>query len=433
MHEDLITIEENSPGFQLNFDLSESDIQYLESDIFGNNIEVFYKDKFGKPRIKIGSYAGIIQLSKHRIHFSTKVNTKLFYMLSYLKSEERFLFDRNTPIDIKEGFNFFDVIGRFFLNHLNDILKQGLLKKYIRRSENMSFLKGKLLVKNQINENLIDKSRFFCEYEDVTFDNIENRIVLSALNSLISLIRFNTYLRNELRKFEVILKDFISLVKVYPHECIQVRFNRINQYYEDIIKLSQLILEERFIRSVHKGRSRGFNFIVDMNTVYEEFISKIIEEVITGDPKFEGYDVESQSRFKYLVKGGRITIRPDIVIRKNDQEYPVIIDAKYKKGEPQSDYYQVIAYSLALRSSKACCLLYPKTEKRERREDPFILVRNIDRDDSEEVKLYSRSIDLYLNDESGEEMLFEDYIVGVKASVKNILQELLISSTEYIH
>ncbi|MHA1921315.1 MAG: McrC family protein [Promethearchaeota archaeon] len=429
MHEDLITIEENSPGFQLNFDLSESDIQYLESDIFGNNIEVFYKDKFGKPRIKIGSYAGIIQLSKHRIHFSTKVNTKLFYMLSYLKSEERFLFDRNTPIDIKEGFNFFDVIGRFFLNHLNDILKQGLLKKYIRRSENMSFLKGKLLVKNQINENLIDKSRFFCEYEDVTFDNIENRIVLSALNSLISLIRFNTYLRNELRKFEVILKDFISLVKVYPHECIQVRFNRINQYYEDIIKLSQLILEERFIRSVHKGRSRGFNFIVDMNTVYEEFISKIIEEVITGDPKFKGYDVESQSRFKYLVKGGRITIRPDIVIRKNDQEYPVIIDAKYKKGEPQSDYYQVITYSLALRSSKACCLLYPKTEKRERREDPFILVRNIDRDDSEEVKLYSRSIDLYLNDESGEEMLFEDYIVGVKASVKNILQELLISST----
>jgi 5-methylcytosine-specific restriction enzyme subunit McrC len=422
---ELLTIPENSSR-ELDFELSPDDEEYLTSEIFNRgkkrNIEVIY-DRQGKAKIGVGPYAGIIQLTNIRIHFSTKVDMRLFYMLSYLKSEDEFLYDPNTSIEIREGANFFDIIGRLFLNHVNEIMKIGLLKKYVRRKGNLRFLKGKVLIREQIGENLIDKSRFFCEYDDLTFDNMENRIILSALNSLISLIRFSKSIKNELRRFETILKDFISLVDVSPQECNQVRFTRINQYYEDIMKLSKLILEERFIRSVHKGESRGFNFIVNMNKVYEDFITEITEETIKEEPAFSAYEIEKQPSFNRLVKERMIITKPDIVIRKGLKEYPFIIDTKYKREDSNIDYYQVIAYSLALRNSKACCLIYPESEKYRISKESLTLIRDLASEIPDEVKLVARTVDLYLSDER--DLGYNKYINGIKGQISRILLDFI--------
>lgn len=425
MNEEIIEVRENSPGTEIG-EISAEDEAYLQSARFNRgkrkNIEVNYERQGSKAKLRVGPYAGIIQLSKKRIHFSTKVSAHLFYMLSFLRNEDEFLYDPDTPIEMREGVNFFDIIGKFFLNFLNEILRRGLLKKYVRRRENSHFIKGKILIRENIRENMVGESRFLCEYGDLTFDNLENRIVLSALNSLISMIRFNTKIRNELRKTETVLKDFITLVNINPQECKRIRFNRINLYYEDIIRLSRLILEERFIRSIHKGQSRGFNFIVNMNKVYEDFVTEIIEDVF-HDPDFKGFTIESQSRFSSLVEEGRIRIKPDMVIKNDRNEYPFIIDAKYKREEANVDYYQVIAYSLALRSCEACCLLYPQSEASETGEAPLTLVRDIMDEKSKKVRIFAKTVDLYLTDD--ELLEYEEYITRIKAQVKQIIWDFL--------
>ncbi|MDH5461256.1 MAG: McrC family protein [Candidatus Bathyarchaeota archaeon] len=425
MAEDIITIRENSTK-DLDFELSLKEEEYLKGGIFNRgrrkNIEVFYSRQ-RKPIVRVGPYAGIIQLTKRRIHFSTKVDVRLFYMLSFLKSEDEFLYDPETPIEIREGVNFFDIIGKFFLNYLHEILRMGLLKKYVRKKENLRFLKGKIMIKEQIKQNLVDKSRFFCEYEDLTFDNLENRIVLSALHSVISLIRFNRRIKNELRRYEAILKEFISLVRINPADCNFVKFNRVNQHYEGIMKLSKLILEERFIRSIHKGESRGFNFIVNMNKVYEDFITEIIEEIIDHDPEFKEFKIEKQPRFNKLVKERTMITRPDIVIRKGRKTYPFIVDTKYKREDSNADYYQVIAYSLALRHSKACCLIYPESEKSKISKEPLTLIRDLTAEIPDEVKLYARTVNLYIPEV--EKPNYEDYINRIKAQIKSILLDFI--------
>ena len=425
MYDDIFIIEENSER-EIDFELSSGDEEYLTSETFNRgkrrNIEVFY-NREGKARVRVGPYAGIVQLSNKRIHFSTKVDTRLFFMLSYLKSEDEFLYDPNTPIEIREGANFFDIIGRLFLNHLIEIMRRGLLKKYVRKKENMRFLKGKILVRDQIRENLIDRSKFFCEYEDLTFDNLENRIILSALSSLISLIRFSKSIKTDLRRFETILKDFISLANANPQECNLVRFNRINQYYEEIIKLSRLILEERFIRSIQKGESRGFNFIVNMNRVYEDFITEIAEEIIKEEPEFSEYSIEKQPRFNELVKERTIITKPDIVIKKGRKAYPFIVDTKYKREDSNVDYYQVIAYSLALRNSKACCLIYPESEKSSISKQPLTLIRDLTSEIPDEVKLVAKTVDLYLSDER--DLTYAKYISVTKGQIKRILLDFI--------
>lgn len=433
MDEEIITVPENSTEKDLRFYPSEEDEEYLHSQVFNRglkrNIRVTYErlgDQEFKPKITVGPYAGIIQLSKKRIHFSTKVNTNLFYLLSFLKSEEEFLYDPETPIEIKEGVNFFDIIGRFFLKQLDDIMRKGLLRNYVRKQENLRFAKGKILFKDQAKENMVDKSRFFCEFEDLTFDNRENQLVLGALHSLISLIRFNQKLRNELRGLEIALKDFITLVGIDPHECSLIRFSRINQYYEDIIRLSRLILEERFIRSVYKGESRGFNFIVNMNKVYEDFITEMVEEIIGTCPEFKDFEIERQPRFNRLVEEKTIVAKPDIVLRRGKAEYPFIIDTKYKKDPANADYYQVIAYSLALRKSKACCLIYPKSEASEIDKEHtrvLTLVRDLTGSDPSKVKIYAVTVDLHLDDCNV--IKYEDYIAGVNEQLKKIMFDFM--------
>lgn len=408
---------------RLDFKISEEEEKYITGPIFNKgkqkNIEVFY-NRENEPFLRIGPYAGIIQLGQRRIHFSTKVNTALFYMLSYLKSEEDFLYDPDTPIRIEEGSNFFDIIGRLFLNLLEQLMRTGLLKRYIRTDENLHFLRGKLLIKNQIRKNLSDKSRFFCEYEDLTFNNLENRIILSAINSLISLTRFNKQVKSELRRFEAILKDYVTLKHISPQEISKVRFSRINQHYNEIIKLSKLVLEERFIRSFPEGGSIGFNFIVNMNKVYEDFLTEIIEEVIRE--KFPELTVERQPRLRQLVKERTIVAKPDMILRKGKHEYPIIIDAKYKREDSNADYYQVIAYSLALRTSRICCLIYPHSEKSKISDEKLTLIRNLTGTNTDEVKLLAKTVDLSLENEDS---TYEKYIESIKSQIEQILQTLV--------
>ncbi len=342
----------------------DSDIAYLEKPCFKDRESAPYKLSRGvrdnKLKIENTSYSGIIQLDKIRIHFSTKVKTNLFYMLSFLKDERYFFYDPEKIIEIEEGQSFYDILGRLFLNELEEIYKRGFYKKYVRKEENVSYIKGKLKIRGQLQNDIRKMPKFFCSYGDLTYDNMENRIVLRAATLLIPLIRFNEDVKRELLRYSILMREEVSLVDVAPEDCNKIQFSRLNEHYETIIQLSKVILQSHFIRYIHKGASKGFNFIVNMNKVYEDFITTIIGELIEEDNDFRGFIVADQMRFNSLVKEQSIGVRPDIILKKKDtDEYPFIIDAKYKRQENNADFYQVIAYALAIPTAKSCCLIYP--------------------------------------------------------------------------
>ena len=406
--------------------------EYKYEDIQGLNIpkDVNYLDKFfkstpckvteikdNKVRAENTSYAGIIQLDKTRIHFSTKVKSNLFYMLSFLKDEKEFHFDSDIIIDIKEGQNFFDILGRLFLNELEEIFKKGFYKKYVRKEENLSFLKGKMFFSKQLINDIRKTPKFYCSYEDLTYDNLENQIVLKATALLIPLIRFNDKIKSELIRYRYILNEEVILRNVLPEECNRVQYNKLNECYEPIIQFSRAVLQYHFIRSAHKGASKGFNFIVNMNRVYEDFITEIVKELINEDPAFTDYIVEAQKRFDSLVKEREVVTKPDVILRKkNSSEYPLLIDTKYKRQENNADYYQVIAYALAIKTVETCLLIYPATDEKD-----DIRELTIDRECFElerpDIKIYTIRVNLFLD----ESLEFKEYIGKIKEGVKDQL------------
>jgi len=416
--ENIVTIEEYRSVVIENLDKSK-DIPYLKKDCFGYEKNHPYKirelrdEKF---EIENTSFSGIIQLGKTRIHFSTKVATNLFYMLSFLKDEKNFYFDPEKIIDIKEGRNFFDILGSLFLNELVKIFKRGFCKKYIRKEENISFLKGKFLVVRHIQNDIKKRPKFYCCYDDLTYNNLENQIVLRAATLLIPLVRFNNKVRRDLIFYSNLLRGEVSLVNILPDVCDKIQFNRLNDYYETIIQFSKVILQNYFIRTTYVGASKGFNFIVNMNKVYEDFITEIIKDLVAEEDIFKDFVVERQEKFNSLVREKEIITRPDVILRKrNSDEYTIIIDAKYKRQEKNADYYQVIAYALAIPTSKACFLIYPSYETIEA--EPLTLDPGKFGYIRDEIKLYAVKVDLLLE----HDLSFKEYIKRIKNQIKEKL------------
>ncbi|MCS3924437.1 McrC family protein [Methanosalsum natronophilum] len=400
--------------------ITDNDVEYLNLFFLRENPNSFNitYNKDGDVRLENTSYAGVIQLENVRIHFSTKVKANLFYMLSFLKSEKHFIFDSQKTIEIKDGGNFFDIIGKLFYNEIEDVIKCGLLKKYVTKEENEKFLKGKLLFNEQINQNLFFKPKFYCRYHDLTYDNLENQIILRGTNLLIPLIRFNDKLRYSLSSVEKDLKQEISFNPyLSKKDCDSICYNRLSEHYSPLIEFSKLIFEEHFIRSVQKGESKGFNFIVNMPKVYEDFLTEMIKEVVHEE--FHNFEVASQLSFNTLVKERKLTTRPDIIIEDKNGNFPIILDAKYKVSDSNTDYYQMIAYSLAIKSSKKCCLLYPENGNIENVN--YTVYKDLENSESDTINLCIRTIPLF--EEENED--FDSFIKRIKIYVKNILDGLL--------
>lgn len=420
--ENIIEIQEYKS--QVIENLNESvDVPYLKKNCFNGEGAVPYtisELRDNKIRIENTSYSGIIQLDKVRIHFSTKVKTNLFYMLSFLKNEKYFFYDPEIVIDIQEGQSFFDILGKLFLNELEEIYRKGFYKKYVQKEENISFIKGKLKIRGQLQNDIRKRPKFFCSYGDLTYDNMENRIVLKAATLLIPLIRFNEDVKKELLRYSFLMREEVSLVNVNPEDCNRIQFSKLNEHYETIIQLSKVILQNYFIRYIHKGVSKGFNFIVNMNEVYEDFITTIIEEIVSEDEQFREFVVEKQERFNNLVKEKSVITKPDVILRRRDtKDYPLIIDAKYKRQENSADLYQVIAYALAIPKASACCLIYPAEEDIDTR--PLTIDTESFGNKRQNIPLHICKINLFWD----KNVEFKDYIREIKNEVRGKLSGCL--------
>lgn len=366
-----------------------------------------YKDWNG-VNIENVHYTGIIQLKNVRLLFCPKFSVHTFHMISFLKTDEEFLYDPDKVIEIKEGVNFFDLIGRLFFIQLDKIINTGLLKKYTEKHENLGYIKGKLSIKGQIKNEINHMPKFSCVYDDLTFDNLENRIILRALNIIIPTISIGE-LRKNLRRQEYAIRDFVELkTNITPRDCDKIRFNRLNDHYHIIIKLSKLILENNFVRSTKKGESKIFNFLVNTNTLYENFIIEMIKEVVKKE--FKGYETKRKDKFKGLFKDNKISLQPDMVLKvKGAESYPVIFDAKYKPTDSNLDYYEMIAYCLAVSGAESGCLVYPKESGIDRSEHVLSKLN--------EIKIYTYTIDLY----EEENLDFNEFINRIKNRIKEII------------
>jgi len=258
---------------------------------------------------------------------------RLLYNLPNFKQVDKANF-QNIDMPILE------IFITMFLQEVGMIIKRGLKSDYINKEENLFYLKGKLLVNEQLKRNYINKERFYINHDEYSQNRAENRLLKSTLR----------YLANISTSYENIrlIRQYLEHMQMITYsQNIHADFRackigtRGMSYYATALIWSKIFLKKESF-SNFSGDSIAFSILYPMEKLFENYVEYwLIENELNVDEVFIPTIKET---FVKNVFG----ILPDIVVKK-DKVVKIVADAKWKiinqsSSFSQSDFYQLFAY-----------------------------------------------------------------------------------------
>ena len=236
-----------------------------------------------------------------------------------------------------------DVLALSLASAARRAFARGLLHGYRVEEEALNGVRGRIRFAEQIRRRFGAPLPVEVRYEEFTDDILANRLVKAAAARLGGMRLRSRDARAELGRMAAVLEN-VSAVEFAPGSVPEVRFDRLNDHYREVVTLSRLILRHTAFES-RRGRVRASGFLVDMNVVFQEFVTRALTESLAVPPgAFRERPVQS------LDVGGRVRLLPDLTWWQGG-ECVFVGDAKYKVADGRArsgDLYQMLAYITAL-------------------------------------------------------------------------------------
>ncbi|MDN4013405.1 McrC family protein [Chryseobacterium gambrini] len=251
----------------------------------------------------------------------------------------------------RQSIHLLDIYFEWFLNEVQLLIHQGLIKQYYKETGNVKALKGKLEFARHINKNLVHKERFYTTHQVYEKDHLIHQILGQALDIIAHLSK-GSYLYSKCKTVQL---DFPEVKKINATEITfsKVPKSRKTVPYETALSIARLIILN-YAPNISSGSEKMLALLFNMNSLWEEYVLVKLKQAAQGT----GIEVYGQDS-KAFWNG--ITIRPDVVLKKND-EVVLIIDTKWKnidQSQPSThDLRQMYVYNEYWTSKKAL-LLYP--------------------------------------------------------------------------
>lgn len=324
-----------------------------------------------------------------------KIRELFFKMLKTVKSVNGKVF-KLTKLNAKRN-QLLEVFIAMFLSESDAIIKSGLKSTYVSIISNEKYLKGKLLISQQIRKNSMNQSHFYNEFDEFLIDSPENQLIRTTLQLLLSISKDNNNLR--IIREQLIHFDSVSLTNNSEQTFQKINLGRNYKNYSQVLEWCRLFLKGSSFTSF-KGQSTALAILFPMEKIFEAYISYLVafyltdEKVSTQDSRYSLFDKTNETREAYK-------LRPDIVVRKKNQSV-VIADTKWKLldsfGPKQSDLYQMYAYYTRyhhnLELVEKVVLIYPLSEFYQEKEFRSVAMEA----DQLASKIQVKFIDLFSND-----------------------------------
>ncbi len=321
----------------------------------------------GFEKILFKSYVGVIQISGLTIEILPKADNNISYsnenkelwqgvLLHMLKVCKYIQVDNVSETQLKKRYNsILEAYFELYLQEIEHLIKSGLIKKYRKNQSNQLALKGKLLIAQNIQKNIVHKERFYCEHQVYNKDHLIHQILLQGLQVLDG---FNTYHLKD--KINRLLFNFegIKQTKINSKHFKSIKLNRKSQPYEKALNIAKMLILN-YSPNINSGNDNMLTLLFDMNKLWEEYIFRILHK-----HKPQGYEVSFQNSDTFWESK---KIRPDIVISNNEENF--VIDTKWKilkdiSKPDDTDLKQMFVYNLHWKASKSM-LLYPQTNQKD--------------------------------------------------------------------
>ena len=391
-------------------DLSINDLKLV--DFLKNKVKIIQTQK--GVYVSADSYVGSAEFEKFIINIHPKFSeiNKLPLLIDYayeLKDEDivetelQFTSEYNLPLES---------LIRALVSQSKKLIKMGLVKSYVNIQENVPFLRGKLLLTQQIQNDVSLNLKFGCEYDEYSSNIIENQIILFVLEKSYHLTK-NPKLKKQIQK---IIHEFdmdVEHKEIDKNDFI-LFYDRYNLQYKKIHLVCKLIFDELGVYDFYNHEtSYIFPVFIDMNTLFEKYVVKLLKDnlhndkfMIVSQPHTHKQVWKSINLKNKKTKG----IEPDIIIysKKPKKEVSIIADVKYMLSEKvqESQLYQITFYLHEFKQQKG-----------------FALIPDSDQSDEIKWKSINQEISIYLKKIPIDPILDLIYSKLSKEEIKTNLQE----------
>ncbi|MFH6943436.1 McrC family protein [Flavobacterium sp. FlaQc-50] len=309
--------------------------------------------------IKFKQYVGVISVAGLTIEILPKVdncetdeNLWQKTLIEMLRITKKLKVQNVNQANVnKQNIHLLDLYFEWFLNEVQSLIHQGLIKQYYKETGNVKALKGKLEFAAHINKNLVHKERFYTTHQIYDKDHLVHQILFKALDIVEKCTKGN-YLYSKCKTVQLDFPE-VKNISVTEDTFLRVSKSRKTAPYETALEISKFIILN-FAPNISSGSENMLALLFDMNSLWEEYILARLKQ---SDRKIA---IRGQQSTRFW---NDISIRPDIVIEYEFSKF--IIDTKWKNilhNQPSThDLRQMYVYNDYWESTKAM-LLYPSNK-----------------------------------------------------------------------
>jgi 5-methylcytosine-specific restriction enzyme subunit McrC len=320
--------------------------------------------------IKFAQYVGVIQIDGLCIEILPKADyssedKKVWQgvLIEMLRATKKLKVDNVGDANVnKQNIHLLDIYFEWYLNEIQLLIHQGLIKQYYKEMNNVKALKGKLEFAGHIQKNLIHKERFYTTHQVYEKDHLVHQILGQALG-IIEQFSKGHYLYSKCKSVQLDFPE-VKVIQANEGTFAKIPKSRKSAPYKTALEIARLIILN-FAPNVSSGRENMLALLFDMNSLWEEYVLVCLKKAVKNNDLNIGVHGQKSKPF-----WNGITIRPDIVIEKGDETF--IIDTKWKNingSKPSTnDLRQMYVYNDYWQSSKAM-LLYPSNKTTFAKED----------------------------------------------------------------
>ena len=312
-----------------------------------------------------GSYVGNVVVPGAQLTVRPKVGIEnLFVLLDAGMPPESWrpeIFGYGTETELLPAF------AAFFARTVDQLTARGLVRSYRPEEDRLISLRGRIDFAEQLRQPSLP-SPIACKFDEFTADIALNRYLLGAVDHLLRAVQIDPRTRALLRHARGRFEEVRSVLPT-PQQLDRLTFDRLTEHYRPAIRLARRVVENLSLAD-QLGVTDASSFMVDMNTVFEDFVGRRLGLVLGGN-----LTVRTQAPL-HLDLRRRVPIRPDLVFERHGESV-YVGDVKYKLAPSgigrSSDYYQLLAYCTVLNVNEGV-LIYAQVD--DAKPDQVITVQN---------------------------------------------------------
>ena len=324
----------------------------------------------GYRSVKFGSHAGLVQLGTRTLEILPKTGNGedrdgRGALLQLLRESDGFALREHLPT----GHNtarapLLDVFVAAFFDAVRDIARGGLLRRYRSFEDDLTVVRGRLDVPRQFGRLANRPDRIACAFDELSADNVWNRVLKHALRLTGPRVR-SMELRRRWVELMALFDDVGDQI-ITTDRIDTLRFDRQALRYRVSIAWARLIIGVLTPR-VRSGASEAPGLLFDMNALFQNAITSALRRRAPSGSRIRSSG--SARPLATIVEPGRrkaFALNPDLLIERGGR-IQAVADTKWKRPKviaggfirpSEADVYQMHAYATTYDCDTAV-LIYP--------------------------------------------------------------------------